>query len=101
MLERTGNLDSLTVVVERREDAPSAAATEAGVQLQRLVKNSIGVSIDVHVVDPAGVERSMGKMKRIVDNRAAREVLELRGRAGSRARCLDTPIAAAAPAIGG
>ena len=72
VLERTGNLDSLTVVVERREDAPSAAATEAGVQLQRLVKNSIGVSIDVHVVDPAGVERSMGKMKRIVDNRAAR-----------------------------
>jgi len=33
------------------------------------VKNSIGVSIDVHVVGPAGVERSMGKMKRIVDNR--------------------------------
>jgi phenylacetate-CoA ligase len=72
VLERTGTLDSLTVVVERRADAPSAAATEAGVQLQRLVKNSIGVSIDVHVVDPAGVERSMGKMKRIVDNRPAR-----------------------------
>ncbi len=72
VLERSGNLDSLTVVVERREDTSGDVAMDAGAALQKLVKNSIGVSVDVHVVDPAGVERSMGKMKRIVDRRPAR-----------------------------
>ncbi len=72
VLERAGTLDSLTVVVERRESAPGGAAAEAGVTLKRLVKSSIGVSVDVHVVDPATVERSVGKMRRIVDNRPAR-----------------------------
>jgi phenylacetate-CoA ligase len=69
VLERTGNLDSLTVVVERREDASGQGAMDAGVALQKLVKNSIGVSVDVHVVEPEGIERSMGKMKRIIDHR--------------------------------
>ena len=72
VLDRAGTLDSLTVVVERRESTPGEAAAEAGVLLRRLVKNSIGVSVDVHVVDPATVERSVGKMRRIVDHRPAR-----------------------------
>jgi phenylacetate-CoA ligase len=72
VLERTGNLDTLTVVVERREDATGPVAMDAGVAVQKLVKNSIGVSVDVLVVEPAAVERSMGKMKRIVDKRPPR-----------------------------
>jgi phenylacetate-CoA ligase len=72
VLERSGSLDALTVVVERREDATDDTAQEAGAELRRLVKNSIGVTVAVDVVAPAGVERSMGKMKRIVDNRPAR-----------------------------
>jgi phenylacetate-CoA ligase len=72
VLERSGNLDSLTVVVERRDDAAAETAEHAGAELRRLVKSSIGVTVDVHVVEPAGVERSMGKMKRIVDRRPPR-----------------------------
>jgi phenylacetate-CoA ligase len=72
VLHRSGSMDSMTVVVERRESAPLAAATEAGVLLKRLVKNSIGVNVGVNVVDPDTVERSVGKMRRIVDNRPAR-----------------------------
>jgi len=72
VLARTGNLDSMTVVVERRPDVGLDAATEAGHLLQRLVKNSIGVTIAVDVVDPNTVERSLGKMRRIVDQRPAR-----------------------------
>ncbi len=72
VLERSGSLDALTVVVERREDATDDTAQEAGAELRRLVKSSIGVTVAVDVVAPAGVERSMGKMKRIVDNRPAR-----------------------------
>lgn len=69
VLNRTGNLDDLTVLVEHREDA---AAGDAGEALRRLVKNSIGVTVAVDVVAPGGIERSVGKMKRIVDRRPKR-----------------------------
>ncbi|MDX3660084.1 phenylacetate--CoA ligase [Streptomyces sp. ID05-26A] len=69
VLSRTGNLDDLTVLVEHREDA---AAGDAGEALRRLVKNSIGVTVAVDVVAPGGIERSVGKMKRIVDRRPER-----------------------------
>ena len=72
VLDRTGNLDSMTVLVERREAAPLDVATKAGVLLKRLVKNSIGVRVAVDVVDPDTVERSVGKMRRIVDRRPKR-----------------------------
>ena len=69
VLERDGALDSLTVRVERRESAGAEEADAAGTELRRLVKASIGVSVAVDVVAPEGVERSLGKMRRIVDNR--------------------------------
>jgi phenylacetate-CoA ligase len=72
VLERTGTLDSMRVVVERREATAPEDAVAAGERLTHLVKSSIGVSVQVDVVDPDGVERSMGKMRRIVDRRAAR-----------------------------
>jgi phenylacetate-CoA ligase len=34
-----------------------------------MVKSTIGVTIDVDVTDPGGVERSTGKLARIVDQR--------------------------------
>jgi phenylacetate-CoA ligase len=37
-----------------------------------MVKSSIGVTVDVSVVEPATVMRSVGKMRRIVDNRDRR-----------------------------
>jgi phenylacetate-CoA ligase len=47
------------------------AAVRAGAELGELVKNTIGVSVAVQVVEPDGVERSLGKMRRIVDQRPA------------------------------
>ena len=72
VLERTGSLDAMTVLVERREAAPLDVAVEAGVLLKRMVKNSIGVNVSIDVVDPDTVERSVGKMRRIVDRRPPR-----------------------------
>jgi phenylacetate-CoA ligase len=72
VLDRSGNLDSLTVLVERREGADVAAGQQAGAELRHLVKSSIGVSVAVDVVDPDSVERSVGKMRRIVDRRPPR-----------------------------
>ncbi|HWH29237.1 MAG TPA: AMP-binding protein, partial [Mycobacteriales bacterium] len=72
VLSRTGTLDELTVRVEHREGVPSDDAAAAGRRLCELVKSSIGVSVGVDVVAPGGIERSVGKMRRIVDERPKR-----------------------------
>ena len=72
LLSRAGQLDELTVLVEHRNGVSSDTALEAGAQLTRLVKNSIGVTVGVDVVAPESVERSAGKMRRIIDNRDKR-----------------------------
>jgi phenylacetate-CoA ligase len=69
VLSRPGRLDELAVRVERRADAGPDDALAAGRALETLVKNTIGVSVTVNVLEPDGVERSMGKMRRIVDER--------------------------------
>jgi phenylacetate-CoA ligase len=69
VLSRSGRLDELTIKVERRVDTDSATADTAGRDLATAIKNTIGVSVGVEVIDPDGVERSMGKMRRIVDLR--------------------------------
>jgi phenylacetate-CoA ligase len=70
VLRRDGRLDSMTVRVERRPLASAADGERAGAALAGLVKASIGVTVDVEVVEPDGSERSVGKMRRIVDERA-------------------------------
>ena len=69
VLTREGRMDELTILVERRDSAPMPRALEAGTELRTLIKNSIGVTVAVDVVETDSVERSVGKMKRIVDNR--------------------------------
>ena len=69
VLTRDGRLDALTVRVERRVSAAVPAAALAGAALAQRVKNTIGVTVTVEVIEPDGVERSVGKMKRIVDKR--------------------------------
>ncbi|MFC4564922.1 phenylacetate--CoA ligase PaaK [Nocardiopsis mangrovi] len=72
VLARTGSLDSLTVRVERRAAVTAEGAAQAGTLLKRRVKDAIGVSVGVDVVAPGAVERSAGKMRRIVDDRPGR-----------------------------
>ena len=72
VLDRVDRLDALTVRVERRPDAERAAAGEAGRTLQMLVKSTIGVSVEVDVLEPDEIERSLGKMRRIIDQRPTR-----------------------------
>jgi phenylacetate-CoA ligase len=69
VLSRSGRMDELTVRVERRADAAPSDASAAGQRLRALIKSTIGVSVAVNVVDPDRVERSVGKMRRIVDDR--------------------------------
>ncbi len=72
VLHRSGTLDSMTVRVERRDGVTAETADGAGEELVARVKATIGVSVTVEVVEPGGIERSVGKMRRIVDERPAR-----------------------------
>jgi phenylacetate-CoA ligase len=62
-------LDELTVLVERAPGAGGVDGDAAGAKLAHLIKSLIGVSAEVRVVQSGGVERSLGKAKRIVDKR--------------------------------
>ncbi|TDE55976.1 phenylacetate--CoA ligase [Nonomuraea mesophila] len=66
-LTRPGRLDVMTVRVEARPGF--AGGIEAGAALRHLVKATVGVSVEVEVVDPETLERSAGKLKRVIDRR--------------------------------
>ena len=67
---REGRLDAIRVLVEAREDFTDARSREAqGELLCRHVKELIGVTATVSVVEPGAVERSLGKAKRVIDRR--------------------------------
>jgi phenylacetate-CoA ligase len=68
-ITRPGNLDELTVLVERVAAAGSADGNAAGTRLAHHIKSLIGVTAEVRVSAPGSVERSLGKAKRIVDKR--------------------------------
>src|ERR1700678_3538258 len=68
-LSRAGRMDQLAVHVERRTGTAQADAAHAGTQLSTLVKNTIGVSVTTSVQDPGTIERSLGKMRRVIDER--------------------------------
>ncbi|MEP6702090.1 MAG: AMP-binding protein, partial [Betaproteobacteria bacterium] len=66
-ISRPLHLDELRVYVEAQANAndPDAQAR----QLEHDIKSYIGVTATVELVAPGGVERSLGKAKRIVDKR--------------------------------
>lgn len=71
ILSRDGPLDALTVAVEvsanQSPDAP--AAQGAAQQLQHDIKTFIGTTARIELRAVGGVERSLGKAKRVLDQR--------------------------------
>jgi phenylacetate-CoA ligase len=70
VLTREGRLDEAEVVVEAApasvgEEARKASAAELG----HHIKGLIGITANISVVDPGGVERSQGKARRVIDKR--------------------------------
>ncbi|MEL6342139.1 MAG: phenylacetate--CoA ligase PaaK [Myxococcota bacterium] len=71
-LTRPGNLDQMTIQVEATADqANEAARTAAAAELGRRIKDYVGVTAQVIVGEPGAIERSTGKARRIIDNRAS------------------------------
>ncbi|MDX5576228.1 phenylacetate--CoA ligase PaaK [Streptomyces sp. ID01-9D] len=68
-LTRDGRLDALTVLAEARADATGDERERAARSIAAAVKDGIGVSVSVEIVDPESLERSVGKIRRIVDLR--------------------------------
>jgi phenylacetate-CoA ligase len=68
-ITRPGNLDELTVMVERAPAAGSADGNAAGTRLAHQIKSMIGVTAEVRVSAPGSIERSLGKAKRVIDKR--------------------------------
>ncbi|HKX07754.1 MAG TPA: phenylacetate--CoA ligase PaaK [Stellaceae bacterium] len=69
-LRREQRLDTVTVRVEARADAADdATRVTSSRDLSQRIKSLIGITADVETVPPAGIERSIGKARRIVDLR--------------------------------
>ena len=73
VVDKDGHLDALTVRVELSPEAhtgDAAARQPIARELEHFVKNLIGVTVEVEVVDPFGIERvTIGKAKRVLDRR--------------------------------
>jgi phenylacetate-CoA ligase len=67
VLTRPGNLDELTVQVEHAPDADPSQGL--GAALAERIKQRVGVTASVEVLAPHALERSLGKAKRISDQR--------------------------------
>jgi phenylacetate-CoA ligase len=71
ILTREGPLDALTVAVETRQEVAhdSAAAQAAAQTLAHEIKTYIGTSARIELRPCGGIERSLGKAKRVLDQR--------------------------------
>jgi phenylacetate-CoA ligase len=70
VLSRPGRLDELTVHIEAASRAINAEErARLGRELKSEIKSRIGVTTTVDVSEPGTVERSVGKMRRVIDNR--------------------------------
>jgi phenylacetate-CoA ligase len=70
---RSGHLDTLTIRVEWPPGGSAAdgARDAAARDLARQVKSSVGLTVEVRVLEPGALERSVGKARRVADLRPA------------------------------
>ncbi|XVU29201.1 phenylacetate--CoA ligase PaaK [Actinoplanes sp. CA-054009] len=69
VLTKRGRMDHLTVQVEARPDCPGERRDPAAAEVSRTVKDTVGTSVEVVVVEPETLARSAGKIQRLIDHR--------------------------------
>ena len=72
IVEREGNLDILKLMVEVQEQFFSDEIRELEALRKKITHNiqsTLGISVDVKLVEPKTIERTAGKAKRVIDNR--------------------------------
>lgn len=70
-ISRRGRMDHMAVQVEARADAGPAGREAAARTIAQGIKDGVGVTVEVAVVDPETLERSLGKLRRVKDLRKA------------------------------
>lgn len=68
-LTQRGRMDHMTVRVEARPGAGSEQREAAAIAIGQGVKDGVGVTVEVEIVDPETLERSLGKLRRVKDLR--------------------------------
>jgi phenylacetate-CoA ligase len=68
-LTRRGRMDHMTLRVEARPDTAPDRRDAAAEAIAKGVKDGVGVTVEVAVVDPETLERSLGKIRRVEDLR--------------------------------
>ncbi|MGW3506138.1 phenylacetate--CoA ligase PaaK [Streptomyces sp. NPDC000994] len=68
-LTQRGRMDHMTVHIEARPGAGPEQREAAARTITKGVKDSVGISVEVRVVDPESLERSVGKIRRVRDLR--------------------------------
>lgn len=68
-LTRRGRMDHMTVRVEARPGAGPEQREAAAKAIVQGVKDGVGVTVEVAIVDPETLERSLGKLRRVRDLR--------------------------------
>jgi phenylacetate-CoA ligase len=71
LLTRPGRMDELTVLTEAAPGADAALRQAAAAAVVRAVRDRIGVTVGARVLDPGSLERSTGKLRRVIDRRAS------------------------------
>ena len=66
-VSRDGNLDVMTVQVEKTQEAAGADRSALAAELKKGIKDYVGVSCIIEVCEPGEVVRSEGKAVRVVD----------------------------------
>jgi phenylacetate-CoA ligase len=69
VLTRPHRLDDLTVQVEAAPDLTGDSYAPVASTLSRRIKDRVGITAAVEVLPPHALERSLGKAKRIRDDR--------------------------------
>jgi len=72
IVEREGTLDILKLMVEVQEQFFSDEVRELEKLKKKITHNiqsTLGISVDVKLVEPKTIERTAGKAKRVIDNR--------------------------------
>ena len=83
-IERHGHMDSMCVFAELREDASIEHVEALEKELQHSIKTYVGISTKVTVVPAGMIERSsVGKARRVIDNRRKSEGTPALGAAAS------------------
>lgn len=71
-IEREDNLDVLNVMVEVQEQFFSDEIRQLEALRKKItqrIQNTLGISVNVKLVEPKTIERTAGKAKRVIDNR--------------------------------